>query len=83
MDEVRAKCGNDENMGRLYKQSGFTSSYPRNQIHHRGIQPLNCLDFLRNAAEAKADTKAKYLGLAEGQELVESVVIRRQWSKRK
>ncbi|MGB7953828.1 MAG: hypothetical protein WCF23_07585 [Candidatus Nitrosopolaris sp.] len=21
MDEVRAKCGNDENMGRLYKQS--------------------------------------------------------------
>ena len=21
MDEVRAKCGNDENMGRLYKQA--------------------------------------------------------------
>jgi hypothetical protein len=31
------KCGNDENMGLLYKHSG--STYPGIQLHHREFAP--------------------------------------------
>ena len=43
----------------------FTNSryiyLPGSQIYHRGVRRLECLDIQRNAAEAKADAKAKYL----------------------
>ena len=37
---------------------------------------------LENPGEAKVDTKAKYLGLAEGQELVESIIALLEWMRR-
>jgi hypothetical protein len=47
----------------------FTNSLliylPQNVVHLWGIRPPECLDFQRIAAEAKGDTKAKYLGLID------------------
>jgi hypothetical protein len=46
MDEVRSKCGNDENIG------VFGSTYTGMQLHPREIRPLNCLDFQRGQIES-------------------------------
>jgi hypothetical protein len=62
MDEVRAKCGNDENTGRLNRQS-MDILTPGSRFIIGEFDPLSVSRLSENAAEAKADTKAKCLGL--------------------